>query len=87
LELAAEASHLQEELKKSSSPEEPPRPTSTNLLNQGREKLTQALEQGQISVFFTRWVYSNSGWILAANLYLVSDATSHLTETLKMVMT
>jgi CHAT domain len=78
LELAAEASHLQEELK-SHSPHEPPAIQLTILAQPGREKLTQALEQGQYQVFHYAG-HSNLG-DSGGDVYLVSDRTG-LTETL-----
>lgn len=78
LELAAEASHLQEELK-SRSPNEPPAIQLTILAQPGREKLTQALEQGQYQVFHYAG-HSNLG-DSGGDVYLVSDRTG-LTETL-----
>jgi hypothetical protein len=78
LELAAEASHLQEELK-SRSPNEPPAIQLTILAQPGRERLTQALEQGQYQVFHYAG-HSNLG-DSGGDVYLVSDRTG-LTETL-----
>ena len=78
LELAAEASHLQEELK-SRSPNEPPAIQLTILAQPGRERLTQALEQGQYQVFHYAG-HSNLGES-GGDVYLVSDRTG-LTETL-----
>ncbi|MEO8892530.1 MAG: CHAT domain-containing protein, partial [Coleofasciculaceae cyanobacterium] len=78
LELAAEASHLQEELK-ALSPNEPPAIQLTILAQPGRECLTQALEQGQYQVFHYSG-HSNLG-DSGGDVYLVSDRTG-LTETL-----
>ena len=78
LELAAEASHLQEELK-ARSPNEPPAIQLTILAQPGRERLTQALEQGQYQVFHYAG-HSNLG-DSGGDVYLVSDRTG-LTETL-----
>lgn len=78
LELAAEASHLQEELK-ALSPNEPPAIQLTILAQPGRERLTQALEQGQYQVFHYSG-HSNLG-DSGGDVYLVSDRTG-LTETL-----
>ncbi|MGC1396518.1 MAG: CHAT domain-containing protein [Coleofasciculaceae cyanobacterium] len=78
LELAAEASHLQEELK-ARSPNEPPAIQLTILAQPGRERLTQALEQGQYQVFHYSG-HSNLG-DSGGDVYLVSDRTG-LTETL-----
>lgn len=78
LELAKEASHLQEELK-SRSPNEAPTIQLTLLSQPGRERLTQALEQGQYQVFHYAG-HSNLG-DAGGDLYLVSDKTG-LTETL-----
>ncbi len=78
LELAAEASHLQEELI-ALSPNEPPAIQLTILAQPGRESLTQALEQGQYQVFHYAG-HSNLG-DSGGDVYLVSDRTG-LTETL-----
>jgi len=78
LELAQEASHLQEELK-SHSPEEPPAIQLTILEQPGREQLTQALEQGHYQVFHYSG-HSNLG-DSGGDVYLVSNKTG-LTETL-----
>ncbi len=78
LELAQEVSHLQEELK-SRSPNEPPAIQLTILAQPGRERLTQALEQGQYQVFHYAG-HSNLG-DSGGDVYLVSDRTG-LTETL-----
>lgn len=78
LELAQEASHLQEELK-SRSPNEPPAIQLTILEQPGREQLTQALEQGQYQVFHYAG-HSNLGES-GGDVYLVSNKTG-LTETL-----
>jgi hypothetical protein len=78
LELAQEASQLQEELKSRSS-NEPPAIQLTILEQPGREQLTQALEQGDYQVFHYAG-HSNLG-DSGGNLYLVSNRTG-LTETL-----
>ena len=78
LELAQEASHLQEELR-SRSPNEAPTIELTILAQPGRERLTQALEQGQYQVFHYAG-HSNLG-DSGGDVYLVSDKTG-LTETL-----
>ncbi|HEY9651321.1 MAG TPA: hypothetical protein V6C95_11710 [Coleofasciculaceae cyanobacterium] len=77
LELAQEASHLQEELK-SRSPNEPPAIQLTILEQPGREQLTQALEQGHYQVFHYAG-HSNLGES-GGDVYLVSNKTG-LTET------
>ena len=78
LELAQEASHLQEELK-SRSPQEAPA-IQLNILEQpGREQLTQALEQGQYQVF--HYAGHSSLGDSGGDVYLVSNKTG-LTETL-----
>jgi len=78
LELAQEASHLQEELKLR-SPYGPPAIQLTILEQPGREQLTQALEQGQYQVFHYAG-HSNLG-DSGGDVYLVSNKTG-LTETL-----
>ena len=78
LELAQEVTHLQEELK-SRFPNEPPTIQLTILAQPGRERLTQALEQGQYQVFHYAG-HSNLG-DSGGDVYLVSDRTG-LTETL-----
>ena len=78
LELAQEASHLQEELKNRSS-YGPPAIQLTILEQPGREQLTQALEQGQYQVFHYGG-HSNLGES-GGDVYLVSNKTG-LTETL-----
>ncbi len=78
LELAEEASHLQEELR-SHSPQESPAIQLTILEQPGREQLTQALEQGQYHVFHYAG-HSNLG-DSGGDVYLVSNKTG-LTETL-----
>jgi tetratricopeptide (TPR) repeat protein len=78
LELAQEASHLQEELK-SRTPDEPPAIQLTILEQPGREQLTQALEQGHYQVFHYSG-HSNLG-DSGGDVYLVSNKTG-LTETL-----
>lgn len=78
LELAREATHLQEELR-SRSPHEPPAIQLTILEQPGREQLTQALEQGQYQVFHYAG-HSNLGES-GGDVYLVSNKTG-LTETL-----
>jgi len=78
LELAQEARQLQEELK-SRSPNEAPTIQLTILAQPGRERLTQALEQGQYQVFHYAG-HSNLG-DSGGDVYLVSDKTG-LTETL-----
>src|SRR5919199_3472127 len=78
LELAQEASHLQEELKLR-SPYGRPAIQLTILEQPGREQLTQALEQGQYQVFHYAG-HSNLG-DSGGDVYLVSNKTG-LTETL-----
>ncbi|HEY9632442.1 MAG TPA: CHAT domain-containing protein [Coleofasciculaceae cyanobacterium] len=78
LELAQEASQLQEELKNRSS-NELPAIQLTILEQPGREQLTQALEQGQYQVFHYSG-HSNLG-DSGGDVYLVSNRTG-LTETL-----
>lgn len=78
LELAEEASHLQEELR-THSPNEAPAIQLTVLEQPGREQLTQALEQGQYHVFHYAG-HSNLG-NSGGDVYLVSNKTG-LTETL-----
>ncbi len=78
LELAQEASQLQEELR-SRSPHEPPAIQLTILEQPGREQLTQALEQGQYQVFHYAG-HSDLG-DSGGDVYLVSNKTG-LTETL-----
>ncbi|HEY9673318.1 MAG TPA: CHAT domain-containing protein [Waterburya sp.] len=78
LELAQEASHLQEELRNRSS-YGPPAIQLTILEQPGREQLTQALEQGQYQVFHYAG-HSNLGES-GGDVYLVSNKTG-LTETL-----
>jgi hypothetical protein len=78
LELAQEAAHLQEELKRR-SPYGLPAIELTILEQPGREQLTQALEQGQYQVFHYAG-HSNLGES-GGDVYLVSKKTG-LTETL-----
>ena len=78
LELAQEASHLQEELQRR-TPNGPPAIQLTVLEQPGREQLTQALEQGQYQVFHYAG-HSNLG-DSGGDVYLVSNRTG-LTETL-----
>ena len=78
LELAEEASHLQEELR-THSPNEAPAIQLTVLEQPGREQVTQALEQGQYHVFHYAG-HSNLG-DSGGDVYLVSNKTG-LTETL-----
>jgi CHAT domain-containing protein len=78
LEVAQEASQLQEELKRR-SPSELPAIQLTILEQPGREQLTQALEQGQYQVFHYAG-HSNLGES-GGDVYLVSNKTG-LTETL-----
>lgn len=78
LELAQEASHLQDELK-SRSPNALPAIDLTILEQPGREQLTQALEQGRYQVFHYAG-HSNLGES-GGDVYLVSNKTG-LTETL-----
>lgn len=78
LELAQEASHLQEELQRRTL-NGPPAIQLTVLEQPGREQLTQALEQGQYQVFHYAG-HSNLG-DSGGDVYLVSNRTG-LTETL-----
>ena len=78
LELAQEASHLQEELQRR-TPNGPPAIQLTVLEQPGREQLTQALEQGHYQVFHYAG-HSNLG-DSGGDVYLVSNRTG-LTETL-----
>lgn len=78
LELAQEAAHLQEELRRR-SPNGPPAIELTILEQPGREQLTQALEQGHYQVFHYAG-HSNLGES-GGDVYLVSNKTG-LTETL-----
>ena len=78
LELAQEASHLQDEFR-SRSPQEPPAIQLTILEQPGREQLTQALEQGQYQVF--HYAGHSSLGDSGGDVYLVSNKTG-LTETL-----
>ncbi|NEO29467.1 MAG: CHAT domain-containing protein [Symploca sp. SIO3C6] len=78
LELAEEAIHLQEELRRR-SPNGPPAIELTILEQPGREQLTQALEQGHYQVFHYAG-HSNLGES-GGDVHLVSNKTG-LTETL-----